>query len=278
MSIPPKKTDIAKKVRCGEAIEVCGLTLYPLTVSHYDEFLNCKDGLLLRQSAFPARLAVMDYLSSLFAADTDERYSDLRTGAFAKAIRFLLLALRIEAEDEVFADMFYLSHVGDMQVLSKIVIVQNGAKTEITPSDFSQKIRPILCLQNALELPDENINIDLLKAYEAKRALKNENVDLKTDTASLISTVAYMTHRRIAEIYDLTIWEFENLRAAIEREKMFTIYKTAELSGMVDFKNGNPVPSLFFDRVDDTLGTRTLAEVGKQIEHAKNGGELPQQK
>lgn len=58
--------------------------------------------------------------------------------------------------------------------------------------------------------------------------------------------------------------EFENRRKAIERDKKYTLFGQAEMSGMVSFKNGNPYPSWCYDSIDESMGTMTTTALAKQ--------------
>ena len=80
---------------------------------------------------------------------------------------------------------------------------------------------------------------------------------------SNIASVAYQSGIRERDINEWTVREFENRRKAIQRDKRYQMYGTAELSGMVSFKKGNPAPCWEFDIKADECGTMPLSEIGK---------------
>ena len=107
---------------------------------------------------------------------------------------------------------------------------------------------------------------------ESKKALEGNGVSVNPDIEDMKSTVAYLSGITDKEILSWTIRDFENRRRAIDRVEKHRAYRQAELGGMVTFKNGNPYPSLFFDPIDDTLGTMKFSEVGKQLNGVANEG------
>ena len=152
---------------------------------------------------------------------------------------------------------------GELEI-DKLRITQNGNVVEISTLDFSTKIRNLIARQNGIELPDENENADLAKAQQEMGELKGSTIKLDQSIESLISSVAYNSKVSEREIDDWTVREFENRRKAIERDKKYTLYGQAEMSGMVSFKKGNPYPSWCYDSVDETAGTMSMTDLQKQ--------------
>ena len=85
----------------------------------------------------------------------------------------------------------------------------------------------------------------------------------------MLSSVAYLSHVREKEIYQWTIREFENRKQAIDRDKRYTIYAQAEMSGFVKFKKGNPFPSWCFDKKQNQIGAMSMQEVQKKFGNVK---------
>lgn len=260
------------KIRRGESIEECGLDFYPIEMSHYELFVNCKDALLLRMSTLPVRYISKDYLSATFALTMDESKlpQSEQKGYFAKVLLLFFASLRIEANSETLnQSIFYREENGEL-VLDHLSVVQNEKQVEIKPFVFSTKIRPLLAELNGLQIPDESENADLHKSAEEKRELQSAGVQLKADLDDLIASVAYKCHVREKDVDTWTVREFESMRRAIDRDKRHTMYGQAELGGMVSFKNGNPFPSWCFDSLESELGTRALSELGQTLSGAKD--------
>ena len=132
----------------------------------------------------------------------------------------------------------------------------------MTAREFSNIIRPLIAEQNGLKLPDESENAELVKDAELLAKADND-ISLDINTDDLIASVAYQSGIRERDINEWTVREFENRRKAIQRDKRYQMYGTAELSGMVSFKKGNPAPCWEFDIKADECGTMPLSEIGK---------------
>lgn len=262
------KMDRKSLVRQGKPVECLGLTFYPIKMYHYDDFLASKDALVLRLGTLPVKYAIKDYLNAIFSLEYDAvQGNGVGIGLFNRAISLLLMSLRIDVNLKKFiGKQVFIRQVGENDFeIDHIVVIQNNIRVEITPQDFSSQIRPLIAEQNGLELPNESDNAELVKAQEELTELNNSTKRLKQSTTSLIASVAYNSKVSEREIDEWTVREFENRRSAIERDKRYTLYSQAELSGMVSFKNGNPFPSWCYDTIDDTMGTMALSSLGNAI-------------
>ena len=272
------------RIRRGEPVRECGIDLFPITMDHYEDFIQCKDALTLRLSSLPVRYVSLDYLSAVFALELDalrRRDSDPSVssgGFFFRLMRLFGLSLRIDMTAELLNEsVFYRTSGGGDIAIEHIAITQTDAdgnprQADITPFQFSSVLRPLIAAQNQITLPDESENADLVDAYQKKKEIDQRGVALKTDLDDLVSSVAYHSGVSDAEIMDWNVRDFENRRRAIERDKNFMLFKQAEMSGMVTFKNGNPYPSWCFDAADDRLGTMEYAELAKTLQGAAAPG------
>lgn len=253
------------KIRKGEAIEMCGLTFYPILMSDYEMFIACKDIIELRMSSLPARFLVMDYASALLAMEIEAITTDDKTnrGLFVKFITLLLMSLRIDIEKANVGEM--IGYTEDNK-LASIRITQNNNTVDLTPQDLSFQIRPLIAKLNGLELPNEADNIELVKDAEELNKYNNRHAKpLNVNTTDLIASVAYNCHTRIKDIEDWTVAEFEATRKAIRRSRDNFIYTLSELSGNVKFKGGNPYPSWEFDVKNTDLGLIKVDELMKKL-------------
>ena len=211
------------KIRRGEPLEWNGLLFYPVTMSHYEEFLDVKNAWLARQSSFPVRYMAMPFLSAVWAMDVDFAKSDGKLiGLFERII--------------------------DIRELDYIKVTQGGNTVQITPADFAAYIRSLVAEQNGLTLPDESYNPELVQAEQELAA--EQSALLKFDIDTMIASVAYLSHLDEREIDEWTVLKFERRRNAIERDKKYMLYAQAEMSGMVKFKHGNPYLSWCFDKAE----------------------------
>ena len=236
------------KIRRGEPLKWNGLLFYPVTMSHYEEFLDVKNAWLARQSSFPVRYMAMPFLSAVWAMDVDYAKSDGKLiGLFERIIRFLYLSLRLEYKRENLIEHVYL-HKNDIRELDHIEVTQGGNTVQITPADFAAYIRPLVAEQNGLTLPDESYNPELVQAE--KELASEQAASLKFDIDTMIASVAYLSHLDESVVDEWTVLKFERRRNAIERDKKYMLYAQAEMSGMVKFKHGNPYLSWCFDKAE----------------------------
>ena len=236
------------KIRRGEPLEWNGLLFYPVTMSHYEEFLDVKNAWLARQSSFPVRYMAMPFLSAVWAMDVDFAKSDGKLiGLFERIIRFLYLSLRLEYKRENLIEHVYL-HNDDIRELDHIEVTQDGNTVQITPADFAAYIRPLVAEQNGLTLPDESYNPELVQAEQ--ELASEQAASLKFDIDTMIASVAYLSHLDESVVDEWTVLKFERRRNAIERDKKYMLYAQAEMSGMVKFKHGNPYLSWCFDKAE----------------------------
>lgn len=262
------------KIRKGEPIEQKigeqTLIFYPVKMSDYEEFLSVKNAWNIRMTSLPVQYLTMPYLAALWAMDYDcAKLTGKVTGLFERIIRLLCLSLRLGQKAE---EVLIETKTDDRRQLLSIILTQDGKTVKLTPKDFSVYVRPLVAEQNGIELPDESENPELV---EAERILSENNASkLKFDIDTLISSVAYVSHTDEQAIDGWTVRQFERRKQAIDRDKMFTLYQQARLSGMVTFKGEIPYPSWCFDEDRKLSGAlRTVAETG---EHFKAIGNLGQ--
>lgn len=228
-----------------EPIEIEGITLYPITVREYRQFETAKSSLLIRQGSLPVEYAVMSYLEALYAMDYDAYAETKQTLGFIPRLLYMLsLAMRFPVDALVRSTRFETAPQ-DERKLRCLEMRLGENLVRVTPSVFD-RIRQIIAAQNGMELPDEAENIDLVESEMDIAAASRVSVEY--DFRTLLASVARDQRCRRADLMDYTIREFNELKDAIERDKMFTIYRAAELAGTVKFTKGNPYPSWCFDR------------------------------
>lgn len=216
----------------------CGLTLKPIRMEHYTEWMRCKRALTLRQSTLPAVYAVMPYLSALFAMDMTYQTSFIHE-------TMLLLALATGKKPEQFAAY---AHTDEPTKLAFIRLEDEGQDVDIFPKDYPA-IREILAKQNGERLPDEGENPELVEAEQDILAARRGELDWNINT--MLASVAYQYRMRKNDLRKWSISEFEEAREAIDRDKNHLILGLAERMPMVKFTHGNPVPSWCLNRRQD---------------------------
>ena len=252
-------------MRRGDPIPCLGLTLYPIKMSHYEQFIRCRDALTLRIGTLPVRYLSLDFLSAIFALEIDRLKDGERVGLVERVLRLFTLSLGIERDVDSLESLIAVKEENGLIVPSKLCVTQDGKAVELSSFEFSSVIRPILAEQNGLVLPSEEDNADIIRAAEQKHSISDRELRLRHDVGDLISSVAYLSGVREVDISEWSVREFESRRRAIDRDKRYMLYAAAELSGMVSFKNGNPAVSWCFDAMDDSLGTMQTSTLEKTL-------------
>lgn len=262
------KMDEKVLIRQGKPVNCLGLTFYPIQMCHYELFLLCKNALAVRLSTLPVKYAIKDYVNAIFALEVDSAKENKSVGGiFGKILELWKLSLRIDdfGGEDIFKDTLRFRKTADGGLeIDRFVVTQENKTVEISAEEFSTKVRNLIAMQNGIELPDENQSADLARAQEQMHELRSSGIKLNQSVDSLISSVAYLSRVRERDIDEWTVLEFENRRKSIERDKKYTLYGQAEMSGMVSFKKGNPYTSWCYDTIDESAGTMSLSELQKQ--------------
>lgn len=251
----------ALAIRRGLPLTVSGITLYPIRMTHYDEFLSCKDVFLMRLSSLPASYASMDYLSALYKMEDDfSLITGEQMGIFNRALQMYAMALQIPLTE--LKERVCLRMQGNARFFDGLEM----AGGFIPAFQLSTRFREVIAEQNGILLPNESDNAEIVESYGWKQKKAEEASRLRVSLDDLIASVAFQSHLREADILDFTVLEFERRKNAVDRDKRYSIYTGAELSGFIKFKNGNPAPSWCFDLADDGFGTVTTAEITKKLD------------
>ena len=129
-----------------------------------------------------------------------------------------------------------------------MIVGLSNCPTIISMKDMDE-IRKIIAAQNLYDIPDESWNPDLVRARKYLAA--NSQVHLDVDFDDLVHSVALNAHVNPSEIWDWTIRDFIMTQDAIDRTLNYQIFTTAEHSGFVKFKNGNPYPTWKYNKKYD---------------------------
>lgn len=246
--------DIRRAAKTGEPIRFRSLYIYPLTVKDYELLWGCESALTIRLSSLPASYAIMSYPEALFAIAVDGKNVVANGDVVARAddwIRFLSLMCASLHMPLQYMKQFISFSVDtrDKRRLNSVIIRQQAENEEIVEAlsvaDLIE-IRAIIAGINGRRLPDESENAELSKADEDIKSSGGTKLDINID--SLLASVARDQGVRLKDLDGWTIFEFELIRSAIERERRFMVFGIGENSGMVKFPKGNPFPSIFFDK------------------------------
>lgn len=267
---------IQKAIRTYQPIETEGLTFWPILVSEYHEYLTAKPAIEIMQQALPVRWLSMPLLSALYGMDFEAfQKGEPRVGLFSRCLLFLALSLRLGKGREVAERTKLFTILVDAEDPGQLKALRftgdDGEEKEITPIMF-QRLRPILAIQNGIELASEDANPDLV---EAERDLAEMNgPELEVSLDSLFSTIAAMAGIDEAEIDDWPILKLNRRQKAYSRVLNYVVCGIGEAQG-TKWKGGNPYPSPFYDKVrNGSSGAMRLEEFagGAGVRAVQNAG------
>ena len=135
----------------------------------------------------------------------------------------------------------------------------------ITPVQF-QRLREIIAAQNGIRLASPEANPELI---EAQRELARMNgAPLSGDPYERFSTVAALEHVEETDIDRWPILKLRNKTKTWQRIVGYAVCAVAEAQGTT-WKNGNPYPSLFYEKEDaGNTGLRPMEQATRNLGQA----------
>lgn len=231
-------------------IEIYGLKIYPVLMRNVYELYESIavlqiNPMELNFGEFQEQLMQLSYLELviLFAKNDKNFHNHLMT--------ILKLAFRVSDASIRVAELN-----GKMQ----LIIIQDGKEIAISGSKFN-KIKDIICYQNSIEVLDLQQNQRILEANKRVDALNSANSNLTLEDQ--IYSVAAISQIDIKEIEKWSIHRFKKMTECHDNIINYKIFKSAEMSGFVTFKGGNPFQSWMTKSKDTTKELKTVSQLAK---------------
>lgn len=232
-----------------EEIETDGLVLYPILVEELEIFELARPGIEIVQQSLPVTYAAMPLLAALYRMEYDAmQRGEAGIGLFPRALLMLALSLRLGrgVPAEKRTGMFRCKvDPENMGCLKAVEFTVDGEELHrVTPVQF-QRLREIIAEQNGIRLAPPEANPELI---EAQRELARMNaVPLSGDPYERISTVAALEHVEETDIDRWPVLKLLDKTKTWQRIVGYAVCAVAEAQGTT-WKNGNPYPSLFYER------------------------------
>jgi hypothetical protein len=211
-----------------DPVPINGLFLYPVQMRQYIYFYENIGVLLFNKNRIPdPQIISMSYLAFIY-------YISWQNNVFLKMLENLLyLCFRLDKEK------YEIDFNADKKNKPCININEKNTKNkwQLSYKDF-REIRKIICDQNLVEFPDEKIDPKLEAVLLEAQALKNKlegNLKIISLEDQMVSVVINSSFT-FESIYSLPIRKFVKILERKNKEMHYLIYKTASLSGMVEFK------------------------------------------
>ena len=212
-----------------EPVEYKGLKIYPIRMRDFLEFNYSIGSLLLDKDSIPdINIINMTYYEFLMYLSTEIE------NAVDKPSYKLDMLLRIcfnLDRDPVKTPILYGEYKNKLAFQINDVI--------LTSRDFDE-IKNIIVLQNEIETIDVNMKKEtrdmLDKAKEAKAKMSGDKQCGLEDQMICLSIATGMS---LDDIYNMTIRKFKRYIRRVDHKIHYEIYKTASMSGFVEFKDKN---------------------------------------
>lgn len=253
-----------------EEIETDGLVLYPILVEEMEVFEMARPGMEIVQQSLPVAYAAMPLLAALYRMEYDAmQRGEAGIGLLPRALLMLALSLRLGRglEPGKRTGMFRCKvDQADMGCLKAVEFTVDGEEMHrITPVQF-QRLREIITAQNGIRLAPPEANPELI---EAQRELAQMNgAALSGDLYERISAVAALEHVEEADIDRWPVLKLQDKTKTWQRIVGYAVCAAAEAQGTT-WKNGNPYPSLFYERENaGNTGLRPMEQATRNLGQA----------
>lgn len=202
------------------------LLIYPATMDRYLDFHFYISCLLLDKNSIPKPEVIsMTYLQFLYymAKTTELPYLYM----FKELLK---MVLHIDDDSNL-----WFGTDPDGKAIFKI-------KGVIYNSDDLNKITDIIFLQNSIEHIDDTIQKEVRDAMEKAKVYKMKQNEYKMcSLEDQMICVLISTSLKLEDIYKLTIRKFSKILERVDYKLHYEIYLSAEMSGMVKFKDENKI-------------------------------------
>lgn len=257
-------TEIQQRIDRYLSVETCGLTLWPVTVENAQLFSAARTALDVVPQSLPVALISMPVMDAFYRLDLETLKETGKTlGLLSSIVLLLRLALRLGAggSGETLADgVRIFPDEKKTGRLREIVFLTNEGETiRVSPRTF-QKIRPIIAAQNGVDIPSDTANPEILEAERLMAMKEMDRLDPKlTDKIIFVAQGSGVPEE---EIWNWPLLKLERHAAVHRRRLDYLAVATGQMSGMVKFTDGNPVPSPYWARKRGLTSLQSLGSVG----------------
>lgn len=246
---------IKEKIDRYQPVTVDGITLYPVPVSETRWLSVGRISLEFMQQTLPVDLLSVPLLDALYQLDLRElKEHGIAKGYIASALILLCLALRLGRGEEVertASTARIAMQPNDPERIAAITFFRSGeAPISVSPKQFA-KLRPIVAAQNGIELISDTANPEIIAAERLMVEKEMQGID--ANLADKVIFVSQGSGVPEEEVYNWPILKFERHAAVLRRKLDYLAMMQAQMSGMVTFKDGNPVPSPYFAKKQSGL-------------------------
>lgn len=213
------------------------ILIYPVKVRDAMLFYISIPTLLINKNRIPdVKIIQMKYLDYILHM-IDQELSEINDIENSQIIRqfynLMCLSLKVKISQ---IGMFWDENQKAIIKISDYDCGEDGIKDVfINGADF-EEIKKIICEYNMVELPDDTIDPKFEQAMEEARKFKNKNADIMGSLEDQFVCIMISTSLTLDDIKELTIRKYQKILERVDFKLHYQIYKTAEMSGNVEFK------------------------------------------
>lgn len=202
------------------------LLIYPVTMDRYLDFHFYISCLLLDKNSIPnPEVISMTYLQFLY-------YMAETTGLPYLYMFKELLKMVLHIDND--SDLWFGTDPNGKAIFKIKGVIYN--------SDDLNQITDIIFLQNSIEHIDDTIQKEVRDAMEKAKVYKMKQNEYKMcSLEDQMICVLISTSLKLEDIYKLTIRKFSKILERVDYKLHYEIYLSAEMSGMVKFKDENKI-------------------------------------
>ena len=202
------------------------LLIYPATMDRYLDFHFYISCLLLDKNSIPnPEVISMTYLQFLY-------YMASTTGLPYLYMFKELLKMVLHIDND--SDLWFGTDPNGKAIFKIKGVIYN--------SDDLNQITDIIFLQNSIEHIDDTIQKEVRDAMVKAKVYKMKQNEYKMcSLEDQMICVLISTSLKLEDIYKLTIRKFSKILERVDYKLHYEIYLSAEMSGMVKFKDENKI-------------------------------------
>lgn len=207
------------------------VTIYPATVRDYGIFKVYEECFYLEKNSVPdpkiISMTELEYLYYLYQNNKKVPY-------LIWFDRVLSICLK---DDKSFEDIQTSMKRYKYDEKGKPFFTIGEKEERYTAKDFAE-IKKIICMQNLVELPDENISMEVRHSLELAKEYKRKiSGDKPATLEDYIISLATITGWNFDYIYGMSIRKFIKCLKRLDNYIHYRIFLSASMSGMVEFKD-----------------------------------------
>lgn len=256
---------IHRSIRRYQPVEYDGLTLFPVLVKEYENFLIAQPALEVMHQSLPVAMMRIPLLSALYQMDFQDLISGKQpTGLFARARLALALSFRLGEGQTLERRIEMIQVIVNRTEPEKLVGLRfldaEGTEHNISPAAY-KTLREIIAAQNGVKIESDKANPAIVQAQKDMYAGK---ISLDANIDALISSIAALTGTDEASIEEWPILKLEKRSETYRRILDYIICGVGETNG-ASWKTGNPTPHPFFKRIQDGTGLFSVYSGGDPV-------------